>query len=187
MRKSASITQSGAEDTLLTWIRIYKLVLVQDKPIGVGWYDHLPTDPPLLSTCKQIRAEASSIYSMNNLSLDVYNLDITKLVRWLGSSPPRWALYLNADLILIMIVGHDEKAYYEHDLPWVNLMVWIRLYCQERCGRLADMPVLPKENGWVGLALKAFDMVDELIDDNDNITFAEIYAALEARRRALKF
>lgn len=166
------------------------MVLVQEKTIIVKLSDKFPSDPPLLATCKQIRSEASSIYGENHLEMSLYNLDITKVTRWMRLSPPRVALYANSSMFLC-ITSSLAKGVMHDDDCWSNLLTWVDLYCQSRCRRIVDSSTevdgFSIDGGsptpWVVLAVETFDMVDKLLPKN-NMTMGRINSAVQAHRRA---
>lgn len=67
-------------------------------------------DPLLLSTCKQVRAEASSVYGKNRLEIQLMNLNITKVTNWKRLSPPRMALYQDSEMELSMFLGNWDDG-----------------------------------------------------------------------------
>jgi hypothetical protein len=170
-------------------------VLVQDEVILVRGNEHFPKDPPLLSTCKQIRVGASSIYGENRLEVQTYNLNITKITDWMRLSPPRVALYKKSELYLSIMSGSAYGKDYGLDC-WPNLLVWVDLYFHKRCRRV----VAPSTNRGVNgndkepdkistpafeaaYAVKIFDIVDELLKE-DGMTMGKIRKALKPHRLA---
>ena len=173
-------------------IRIYELTLVEEKPLQFGFFDkHFPKDPPLLSTCKQIRAEASGVYGKNHLRITVFNLNITRLTKWMRLSPPRVALYENSELILTTVSGKHMDHWWGGEI-WENLLTWIDLYRQGRCRRIVDLDPKLRE-AWgeerlsleVELAVKVFDMVDELLEKDNRMSMSELRKAVSIHRRTM--
>lgn len=144
----------------------------------------------MLSTCKQIRAEASSIYGKNDLRISLTDLDITRVTNWMRLSPPRVALYEDSELFLNHLSGTGRNRAYEAE-KWSNLLTWIDLYRQGRCRRVVELD--PKyglaqrsKNNTADVAIRVFDMVDELLAKDDDITTAELHRAVSIHRRAMK-
>lgn len=173
---------------------IYELALLLPAPIIVKWRDLLPMGPPLLSICKQIREEASSVYGKNHLEIQLMNLNITKVTSWMGLSPPRMALYQGSEMELSMVLGsrHGELP---GGSPWDIMLTWVELYYQQRCRRIVDLPTKDSENNettpkfkpshHVELAVKIFDMIDELLEKDSNMTLAKLRKAVSKHRVAM--
>lgn len=121
------------------------MVLIQDEPIVFRDSKRFPKDPPLLSTCKQIRAEASGIYGKNRLEISLLSFDITKVTNWMRLSPPRVALYEKSEIGLTTFGGNWGVNGPPGGNPWQNLLTWVELYYQRRCRRIVGLPA--RDNG----------------------------------------
>lgn len=151
-------------------------------------------DPPLLGTCKQIRAEASGVYGKNRLEIQLMNLNITKVTNWMGLSPPRMALYEGSEMELSMFLGKRHGPL-PGGSPWDNMLAWVELYYQQRCRRIVDLPAKESEDDetkpkskpshHVELAVKIFDMVDELLEKDSKMTLAKLRKAVSKHRVAM--
>jgi len=75
---------------------------------------------------------------------------------------------------------------------WENLLTWIDLYRQGRCRRIVDLDPKLRE-AWgeerlsleVELAVKLFDMVDELLAKDNRMNMAELRKAVSIHRRTM--
>lgn len=142
-----------------------------------------------MSTCKQIRAEASDIYGKNRLEVCLFNFNVTRLVDWMRDSPPRLALYENLEVFLTTLSGRNTPEKHGGD-PWPNILKWIKLYRQGRCRRIVDPEPkhgqYPWSNDQVDLVVKIFDLVDELLENDSDMSMAKLNKAVSIHRRAIK-
>lgn len=106
-------------------------------------------------------------------------------------SPPRVALYENSELILTTVSGKHMDHWWGGEI-WENLLTWIDLYRQGRCRRIVDLDPKLRE-AWgeerlsleVELAVKLFDMVDELLAKDNRMNMAELRKAVSIHRRTM--
>lgn len=106
-------------------------------------------------------------------------------------SPPRVALYENSELISTTVAGKHADHRWGGEI-WTNLLTWIDLYRQGRCRRIVNLDPKLKE-AWeeerlsleVELAVKVFDMVDELLEEDNRMNMAELRNAVSIHRRTM--
>lgn len=75
---------------------------------------------------------------------------------------------------------------------WPNLLTWIDLYRQGRCRHIVDLDLKTpryRSEEWpnreVELAIKAFDLVDELLEKNNDMTVPKLRKAVSKHRRTM--
>lgn len=150
----------------------------------------------MLQTCTEIRAEASGIFfGENSLDIYVYNLDISPVIHWLDLSPARDELYRNSNLILSVVTGtvtakHSRRfrSQLKQDSLWRNLLIWVKFYCQQRCRRVIRLPtdnvVPPCPYSSIDWGVRVFDKVDELLENDEELTPEDVCLQLESLDRA---
>lgn len=106
-------------------------------------------------------------------------------------SPPRVALYEGSELFLSHLSFGTGKIRAYDAKKWSNLLTWVDLYRQGRCRRMVELD--PKygltqrsENTTADVAINVFDMVDELLEKDNDITTAELHRAVSIYRRHMK-
>lgn len=177
----------------VSYDRIYRYALVQEGNLYVGPDRRLPATPALLQTCKQIRAEASSIFfAENSLVVFVRNFDIRRVVRWLDLSPARDELYRNSEVVLKVFLDSVDsrrppspprrRFRNSHDIISSNLFTWVDYYCQHRCRRIVHLPTDKPEPPttfawwWIDRSVTVFDTVDEILENNHQVTTKDLHS-----------
>jgi hypothetical protein len=167
--------------------------LIEERPIKVGTKDLLPPTPPLLQTCKQTRADASGIfYAENVLHIDFLHYDVSKVVRWLEASPVRDLLYRRSKIHMWTEPEEPIDGSTSESL-WKNMLTWVKYYCERRCRRVCGHRWWPEiESAALSFSearddfimVRVFDLVDELLKNNEELTTDDIISHLKGLRRA---
>ncbi|KAK4613859.1 hypothetical protein CLAFUW4_08888 [Fulvia fulva] len=125
------------------------------------------TQPPLLQTCLQIRAEASGIYYFGN------RFDVVCL----GFDPTDMILLTRqAKDITISVKVHDTQT----APKWANVFKWLQAYYNNEVGRLEEVwDAHCEAQQWNSVA-KMFDMVDML--KNRQMPWREMEKVLEVTK-----
>jgi hypothetical protein len=120
-------------------------------------------------------------------------LHITDVVRWLDAAPAREELYRDSELILYVITAdgssREKRKRAEHSELWNNLRTWITFYHQHRCRRIVepstDSQATPRapDFPWIDTAIKIFDLIDTLLENDDELTTEDLISTLESLRR----
>lgn len=102
---------------------IYQYTLVEDGDVLIAANGPLPAEPGLLSTCTQVRMEASIIYyETNKFNFTVVNdHNASSFLRWSRSSKQR----RSANIGYTLGVGMTN---------WPNLRQWLKAFWDEQCG-----------------------------------------------------
>lgn len=101
--------------------KIYRFTLVETDKISIPPNGPLPAEPGLLSTCTQIRAEASGMYYKQNKFLFAINRhDACQYIKWCRSSESR--RHVNQSILVSRLTN------------WPNLLHWLDCYYHDQCG-----------------------------------------------------
>jgi hypothetical protein len=167
--------------------------LIEERPIKVGTKDLLPPTPTLLQTCKQTRADASGIfYAENVLHIDFLHYDVSKVVRWLEASPVRDLLHRRSKIHMWTEPEEPIDGSMSESL-WKNMLTWVKYYCERRCRRVCGHRWWPEiESAALSFSearddfimVRVFDLVDELLKNNEELTTDDIISHLKGLRRA---
>ncbi|KAK4613692.1 hypothetical protein CLAFUW4_09170 [Fulvia fulva] len=101
--------------------RIYRYSLLEDRQSGIDIYPQTFAQPPLIRTCNQIRAEASSIYySENTFYVDAPDFDHRLLA----------AFYTQIQYVLKHGVYIGARIHVDNRdaTSWSNLVAYIKTY-----------------------------------------------------------
>jgi hypothetical protein len=182
--------------------RIYEEVLIEPSWFNVDVED-LPSTPPLLQTCKQMRAEASGIfYGDNTINIKIPNADMSQVVCWLEAAPARNQLYQKSHIEIYVeepvhesVFEPETRTLRKHrEFLCKNLLAWVKLYCGHRCRRVLGSLVWPMNpdalpmsdiNGGFVMrwAVRVFDLVDELLENDEELTTEDLLSHLESLLR----
>jgi hypothetical protein len=80
---------------------------------------------------------------------------------------------------------------------WKNLLAWVKLYCEHRCRRVLGSLIWPmklvelsmsdiNEGRVMTWAVRAFDLVDELLENDEELTTEDLLSHLESLRHTGK-
>lgn len=171
--------------------KIYRDVLLEKNWIQVdtrGWpapVRAVRTDtnvfaqPGLLRTCRQIRAEASSIYYlMNTFGFDVLDCDAEKVIAFCKQSGVHWkTMRLDTMIGTYCVSSPDEVV-------WSNLWTWLEAYHKGEaphdkcnCDEVSNSEAVEEKQGCCVLT-KMFDFIDEL-DGRRSMQWQSIRSLLE--------
>ncbi|KAK3653160.1 hypothetical protein LTR56_004696 [Elasticomyces elasticus] len=122
--------------------RIYRLVLISNSNIRINHTG--PSHPPLLLTCRAIRAESFVIYwKENQFVVPIPNYDSDLCIRW-----HTWRCYLESTYRLsvdsrgVDCCPDDLDAALNGD-SWNNLIEWLERYHNQATGR--SIPSKPRK------------------------------------------
>lgn len=100
--------------------RIYRFALVETGDISIPATGSLPAEPGFLSTCTQIRGEASGIYyKQNNFVFTVHNHNAEQFIEWCRSSKRR--------------LRAKQSFCINKSTNWPNLVHWLECYYHGHC------------------------------------------------------
>jgi hypothetical protein len=138
-------------------------------------------------------ANASGIfYAENVLHIDFLNYDVSKLVRWLEASPVRDLLYRRLKIHMCT----EPEGWIDMSTSeslWKNMLTWVKYYCERRCRRVCGKRWWPDYEASAlsfsearddFIMVRVFDLVDELLKNNEELTTDDILSHLESLRRA---
>lgn len=154
---------------------IYRLALVEGEIITPA-QGSMPSVPPLLSTNRQIQAEAASIYVQENMfAFDIDNLDGSKVTELCSAALVRRHRRVRTGVDL------EEP----HSSSWSNLKIWLRAFYAKRSLRLALTDRGPDFKRCAA-AGQLFDVVGRFMDMSPKPSWNHVVESqLESMRLAL--
>ena len=153
--------------------QVYRLALCETGKIAISQNNF--QQPALLRTCRQIREEASSIYSgENQITVLVHNLNASVALSWCqhsGRYASEWCKKIAVNL------GHFSST-----RNWGNLMRWVK-HSTDR--RVFGLDQGEKRTPWWNVAAGAFAIAQRLHDAH--MEWAEIEKVLEIYKVSTKY
>lgn len=130
----------------------------------------MPTEPAILYTCRQIRAESLDIYYQeNDFVFDIEDHDARNYIRWCKSAKRRH------DIICTFMLARDATN-------WFNLMLWAKALYHDEC----DAPVtscINTDTPVTNVATYVLSLVEELMERD--MTWEVTEGLLQTVRKAL--
>ncbi|KAM0715513.1 hypothetical protein Q7P37_009011 [Cladosporium fusiforme] len=160
--------------------QIYRYVLVHGEGDPANSYElsHNSSpllDPPLLQTCRQIRAEAHKIFwKENEFEVTILNCGIINFLNWhkAAKSHQSASLILSLRFTRPALGDHDDGTagpWVWYDAAWDNLMEWVRAYMEGRSFRVGTRSSYgvprPVAAGPFDIVIQVFNFVDALIEE----------------------